>query len=67
MYTKIKYSRLDMLKWTSLDTLKFIVLALIISITGAMCLWSSNNYNPNAEHYCAYCKKLEWECDCPDC
>lgn len=29
MYTKIKYSRLDMLKWTSHDTLKFIVLALI--------------------------------------
>lgn len=29
MYTKTKYSHFDMLKWTSLDTLKFIVLALI--------------------------------------
>jgi len=29
--------------------------------------FSSNDYNPNAKHYCAWCRKLEWECNCPDC
>ena len=47
------------------------LLALAVLISGGWCLWSyasgPDNHNPNAKHYCANCRKLEWECDCPDC
>jgi hypothetical protein len=54
-------------------TVGLIILGLLglgVIVSMIMCLRgyvNTQGYNPNAKHYCCNCKKLEWECNCPDC